>query len=323
VRAFKAAGCDVYSADRKVVQAGATVSVIPVDDATGLVAGMGINVQLDDGRWMPVLIASISSNDIIPVMQLPSAPSENNIVGKAFTIVPGKQDQVPDDQLLTQIHADKSDHTRYDSCATTGVGEITFERDAKMMMEFTFGAANKEPIDTPMDGTNTFNDALGGLRVHNPFCQYADTPASYAAAVAATYQKLLSGSINLNIKSEQVPGFGDPNCINNMQAWMQVGTPPEVAIELLYDNERIADFDGDNTSKYISMIQPGNSESDPAIGFFMVNSHQSTKPEKVPYGNAQHQVTTNYTSNPSTIAGTTSSDLGQQPWVLVIADRSE
>ena len=322
VKAFKAAGLDVYSSTSTTVGAGATASVIPVASVAGLEAGMGVNIELDDGTFIPTLIGDISGTDIIPVMALPSAPSNGNVVGKAFTIVPGKQDAVPSDQFLTLLHADKSDQTRYDTCALTSVGDLTFERDAKMMLEFTFGTVNKEKIDTPMTGTNDYNDALGALRVHNPYCQYSDTPTTYTAAAAASYQKLLNGTVSFNIATEQVTGYGDPDCVNNVQDWMQVGAPPEVTIELLYDSTRIDDFDGDNDSKYISMIQPGTAEADPAVGFFMVNSHQSAEPEKVPYGNAQHQITTKYTSNPSTIDGTTTSDAGFQPWALVIADRS-
>lgn len=322
VRCLKAAGCAVSSGDDKTVGAGGAVGSVPVDSATGLEAGMGVNVKLPDGTYMPFLIGDVATNDLIPVMALPQVPADGAEARKAFTVVPGKLQKVPDTALQTLLHADKSGRTQADDCATSAVGDIVFEPGEKLSVEFTFGSTNKTSSATPIDGTNDYNDGLAALRVHCPVFQLSDTPTDFTTATADSRETILSATIKLNLTCVQVPGFGSTDCVNNVQAWMQVGEPPTVTVEMLYDSDKLDDFDGDNTSKYIGLIQPGKSALDPAIGFFMINAHQSEAPVKTPYGNAQHQVTVMYTARPGGISGTTSSDVGNQPWALVLGDRS-
>lgn len=322
VTAFKAGGCSVVSGTNTTVAAGATQSIVSVADATGLEAGMGVNVELDNGAWFPTLIADVSGNDIIPAMALPSAISEGNSVNKCFVITPNNMQSVPADQLLTLLHADKSGQTQNQDCALTAIGDLNFNPGEKKMIELTFGTSDKSLVDTPMTGTNDFKDGLAALRVHDPFCQFTNTPATWTAALTAAYQKTLSMSVALNLTCVQVGSFGDANCKNNMQDWIQVGEPPAITVEMLYDSTKLTDFDGLNTSKYMSCVMAGRSATDPSIGFYAPNAHQMEPPEKEGYTNAQHQVTVKYTSNPAGIAGTTSSDQGNQPWYLLIGDRS-
>jgi hypothetical protein len=322
VTAFRAGGCSVVSGTNTTVEAGSTLGVITVADATGLEAGMGLNTELDDGSFFPALIAAVNTLAITLAMELPSATSEGKAVNKCFVITPNNMQSVPADQLLTLLHADKSGQTQNQDCALTAIGDLNFNPGEKKMIELTFGTSDKSLVDTPMTGTNDFKDGLAALRVHDPFCQFTNTPATWTAALTAAYQKTLSMSVALNLTCVQVGSFGDANCKNNMQGWMQVGEPPAITVEMLYDSTKLSDFDGLNTSKYMSCVMAGRSATDPSIGFYAPDAHQMEPPEKTYYGNAQHQVTVKYTSNPAGIAGTTSSDQGNQPWYLLIGDRS-
>lgn len=321
--AFEAGGYTVSSADDTTVAAGATVGSLPLASVAGMAAGMGIIVVLDDGTHFPVLIGSITGTTVIPTMALPSAPAEGNIVRKAFTITPGKTEEIPDDKLLALLHEDKATKTQYQDCPLTAVGDLDFSPNTKLGVELTFGSSLKTKIDTAMDGVDDFQDGNGALRVWNPICHIADTPSVWTSAITAAYNKVLTATVAFNVTTEQVPGFGDTNCVNNIQGWMQKGAPPMATIEYLYDSTIIDDFQGDNDDKYVSLLQPGKSSTEPTFGLFMPKAHQSEACEPSYYGNNQHQITAKYTSNPSGIDGTTSSDVGNQPWAIVIGDRSE
>lgn len=321
--AFEAGGYSVnnLTADTDV-DGVATVGTIPATSSTGMVSGLGVNIELDDGSFVPTLIGDMATDTIIPVMELPSVPADTNVINKAFTVTPNVMTQVPNDKLLTMIAGLNVGTVQDQDCALTSVGDLTFNPNEKIMLEYTFGASDKTRGDVSTTHSNDFADAEPALTTYQPWCQFANSSTDYSTALTASYHKVLSATVTLGITAEQIPGFGDANCKNNIQGWMQKGVPATIVLDMLYDSTKLSDFDGTNADKYISIIQPGQSASDPSVGFFAPACHQSEMPEAEYYGNNEHRVKVTYTVNPPEMDGTTDADLGNQPWYLVVGDQS-
>ena len=321
--AFEAGGYSVDSISTDTtVGASPTLGVIPAVSSTGMVAGMGVNLSLEDGSYMPILIGSMSTNDIIPTMEIPSVTDQTNDINKALTITPNVMTQVPNDKLLTMVYGTNVGTVQAQDCALTSIGDLVFNANEKQMLEYTFGASDKTRGDVATTHGNTFADGDEALVTYQPWCQIADSSTNYGTALTANYNKLISATITLGITAEQIAGFGDANCKNNIQGWMQKGVPVKIALDMLYDSDKLDDFDGTNDDKYLAIIQPGQSGDDPSIGFFAPVAHQDVAPTVDFIGNNEVRVQVTYTVNPSAMAGTTDADLGNQPWYLVIGDQS-
>jgi hypothetical protein len=322
-RAFEAAGCNVNTSANTTVTTGATVGNIPVASTVGLDIGGAVIVALPDGAQMPMLIGDIAGSSIIPVMDLPTAPADGAFISRAFTITPNKMQKVPDDKLLTIIHGDKTNQTQYQDCAVTGIADIVFNPNETIGFEFTFGATDKITIEAPFVGSNNFQDRAASATVFNPYCQFAYSNADYSNALPAQYNKLISATFKPGITCQQVPGFGDDNCKNNVQAWMQTGEPATLSVDMLYDSDRLENFDDVNDDRYVSFIQPGTEPVGVSVGIFIPSAHIMAAPTKDGYGNNEHRLSVMYRANPTAMdTGSTSSDQDNQPWYLVLGDRS-
>jgi len=321
--AFEAGGYEVDSiASDTTVKAGFAVGSIPVTSATGMEPGLGVSIGLDSGQFVPTLIGSMSSDTIIPAMELPSNTELGNQVMKSFTITPGVMDEIAANKLLTLVGGTNVGTVQAQDCALTSIGDLTFNANEKISLELTFGASDKSRADVATTHGNTFADGDNALVTYQPWCQFSDTQTTWTSALSASYIKLISATITLNITAEQIVGMGDANCKNNIQGWIQKGELVNISLDMLYDSDKLDDFDGDNDNKYISIIQPGTFEEDPSVGFFAPNCHQVEAPVCDYIGNNEHRVQVQYTTNPAAISGTTDADLGNQPWYLVIQDKS-
>ncbi len=319
---FESGGYSVVSSD-STTSVGAATDTISVVSAGTFDVGYGMNVELADGKFAPTLIGFWDDGfQFTPVMELPSAtPVADGKVNKAFTITPANLAQIANDKLITFVAGNKSGTIQSQDCALTSIGDLVFNSNEKLMLEFTFGASDKTRGDTPMTGSNDFADATGSKIVHCPTFQFANSSTDYTTALADARNNIISATITFNVTAEQVVGFGG-DCVNNIQSWMQVAEPAIISVDMLYDSTKLSDFDDINASKYISISQYGTSASDPSVGFFMPNAHQMEAAVCDYYGNGEHRVTVKYVANPAEMDGTTSSDQGNQPWYLVIGDQS-
>ena len=151
--------------------------------------------------------------------------------------------------------------------------------------------------------------------------QFANANAS--GGIASTTAKFLTATFSWGVTLEQIAGMGDSTCINNIQGWIQKVAPPVLTLEMLYDSDKLDDFDGTNPNKYIGIIQKGASATAPAIGLFMPNAYQIEKPETDHWGNNEHRVTVKYAGRPAGYDSETSEgDQGNQTFYFAIADQS-
>jgi hypothetical protein len=168
---------------------------------------------------------------------------------------------------------------------------------------------------------NSFQDREGGVRlVHEPLAQFA--AASASGGITAAYHKLISATFTFGITAEQIAGFGDTACKNNIQGWMQKTEPCKLTLTMLYDSTKLDDFDGSNGSKYVGIVQPGAAETDCAWSLVLPNAHIMEAPEAEYYGNNEHRVTVSYTGRPAGYESSTTNVTANQPWYFGWSDRS-
>jgi hypothetical protein len=321
VSAMEAAGMVVVSEPDNTAAGTPTATEIDVQAATigNYNSGYCANFELDDGSWVPGLVHSVSGDTIKLAMGLPSAPSSTNAINKCFSISPGEASQITAAKLLTVYHFNNTgDRIVGQDCAVTAINEMSLAPDEPITIEYVLGTSSLTKDETVL-GSNNFADSTNAMIFHNPWCQFA--AADSLGGITAAYHKVLSASIAFNATAEMVMGMGDANCVNNLQAWMQIADKAVLTVELLFDEDKIDDFEGTNGSKYISVIQPGQAETDPAFGFFMPNGHIVEKPEW-DMSNNEHRLTVKYTGKPAGYSGTDAAAQGNQCWYLAIADRS-
>ena len=322
--AFESGGYNVVSSN-DTTSVGAETATVTLVDAGTYDIGYGANVELADGSFVPTLFGYTDGGfQFTPTMALPSSTAASlGEVNKALTITPNVLTEVSGDKLLTFLSGTNVGTVQAQDCALTSVGDIVFNANELIPIEYTFGASNKTRGDVATTHSNTFADGSESIVTYQPWCQLSATSTDWSTALSASYAKIISATVTLGITAEQMIGMGDANCINNIQGWMQKGVPAKIVLDMLYDSDKIDDFDGTNPEKYLAIIQPGQSRNDPSMGFFAPVAHQDVEGTTVDYiGNNEHRVTVTYTVNPSAMDGTTDSDLGNQPWYLVFGDKS-
>jgi hypothetical protein len=293
--------------------------------------GEFINVELDDGTWVPTLIAAYTAGAVTPAMDLPSAASVDNAVNRCWTVTPNQVQQIPASSLCTLKAIVKApDASAYEVIigqdgAVTSLADLSIEPNEKVTIEATWGFSDMTQSTTGSKGSpleaNDFADKEGGVRlVHEPFAQFAT--ASAAGGITAAYHKLISATFTWGITAEQIAGFGDASCVNNIQGWMEKVEPCKLTLTMLYDSDKLGDFDGTNASKYVGIIQPGAAEGDAAWALVLPNAHQMEAPEADYYGNNEHRVTVSYSGRPAGFESATTNVQSNQPWYFCFSDKS-
>ena len=320
--AFLAGGYVVTTNNNSTIDTySTTTSFAAADD--NFAVGQCVNVQLDDGTWVPTLIAQYNTgNAIVPAMALPSAASGTSLaLNSCDTITPGDTGAITASDLLTIRAFFKAQDTGSDvvyqaqDCAVTSIADLSLEPGEKVNLEFTFGASDLSASTGAM-GTNDFRDGTEHRVFNEPWCQFA-TSAS-AGGIAAAYHKLMSATFSWGVTAEQIPGMGDSACSNNVQGWMQKNAPAKLTMTLLYDEQKLDDFDGTNPDKYVGIIQPGTSEDSPAFGLFLPKAHITSVTHE-PWTENEHRVTIEMTPQPAGLDSATGNTQGNQPWYFCIA----
>jgi len=328
VSAFRSGGYTVAAAnaDTTLASYASTTSYTLAESSTDA-AGEFRSITLVDGRIIPVLFsADGAAGAITPLYALPAAAQKDAVVKKTFTITPGQPGPVPDDKFLSFFYANRANPS--DRCVkVTGaflasLGDIVVEPGKLPKLDMTFGAADvSESVTTVLMTTaNDFSDAVPVKVCDNTLVYMAAYDP--AGSITASYQKCLKATIKTGKKAEIIPGLGDSTCLNNMQGAMGVNEPCEVTLEMLWDADKITDWEGTNADKMIAIIQPSTAATVPAWAFVVPKAHIMERFETDLGGN-MIKMTIKYTANIPGMGSVTTVDAQvNQPWYFGIADRS-
>jgi hypothetical protein len=320
-KAYESGGMSVVSGnDTTITTYTDTSSFVATDDNFGV--GYGVVVELDNGQWVPTLIKDYSAGTITPAMALPSASSTTNALNKCLTITPGDSAEITASKLLTFKEYTKANgkSIQWQDCAVTSYDEVVMTPGEVVLFGFTFGSS-KFTEGTDGLGSNTFGDATAALRFNSPYFEFANANAN--AAIASTLGKLITATFSVRNTAMQIPATGDTTSVNDICGWIkkQDTTQAYLTIEQLFTQTEFDAWNGSNTSKHIAITQPGNSETDPSFSIVLPNAHQVGEPEFDQTGD-MYRVNSTYVAKPSGFSGTTSSDQGNQPWHLLLGEKS-
>jgi hypothetical protein len=339
----QAAAADGESSTESIFESGGYTCTKAADDTTVAVytsdtsftatadkfgVGYGCNVELSDGRWWPIVCADYNTgNAIVPGMALPSATEASKALNAALTVTPGAAAEITGTNLLTiHTYVKALDGTDQEiivnqDCAMVGLDDITIEPGGMLVLSATFGASSvTESAGASALSVNDFADYDGGVRhCDDVFCQFA--AASAAGGIAAAYQNFLKATIKIPITAEPIPGMGSTSTVNGVQGWMKKVAPAEITLELLYDADKMDDWNGTNASRYIGLVRAGAAETDASWAFIAPNAHL-TSMDATYAGNNEYRCTATYKTRPAGYNSTTATaDQGNQPWYLIVGAR--
>jgi hypothetical protein len=330
-RLFGATGFTEVSGDDTTTAGTPTAAAIDLtDDNFGV--GYGVNIETPNYGFIPTVISTYTSGgspSMVPVMALPEAPAAAAKVNKCRTYTPGQMDQVAGNKLVTlkqTLRAEDSGNVTVPLGQDGGVmswADLTFTPGELLTMECTMGFSDVDISTTASIGTDTFLDQETGVRaIHEPLCQFADTPASFATAISAAYHKLISMTFSWGVTLKQLIAMGDvATVVNNICGYMMVYGEPMITLDLYYNHTKWADWDDTNTSKYVSIIQPGAAETDAAWALVAPRCHIFEKPTWT-NDNEEHRMQVKMFPKPAGMDGSTSASQGNQPYYWLEADRS-
>ena len=322
--AFEAFGCTVseIGADTTIDDVTPSATEFDVASATGFAAGKGCVVAANS-QYLPTLINSVSSSTITTQMGLAAAPSNGAVVNDALTVTPPTGAEIAGTKLCTLrlgVNALDGDPVRIDAqdAAVTAMADLSITPNERVIIEPTWGCSDLSANSAAWQA-NDFIDAAGGVKlVHEPYAQFA--AASTSGAISAAYHCLISATFSWGVSVAQIPGFGSTACNNNIGGWISRYVPADckLTLEMLYDSNKLNDFDNANASKYVAIIQPGAAETDASWGLFLPNAHCQLV-EAQHFGNNEHRVTVTYTPNVASLGDDTTTGIANAPWYFVMA----
>ena len=325
--AFEAAGFTCTSGNDSTAAAGAAVGAFTADD-DNFGIGYCVNVQTANYGWLPTLIADYTAGAIVPAMELPEAPAEGAAINKMNTFTPGTVGMIPGAKYLTIRSTYKaqdggSDIMYQGQDGAVNLSDLTFTHGDTLKIEMTIAFSDLDHTTGTL-GENDFSDSENGVRpFHEPLCQFATSQTTWSTALTAACHKVLSMTFSWGVTVTPQAGFGClDDTVNGIEGFMQVFGVPALTLEMAYDPQKMDDWDGSNPYKYVSVIQPGASETDAAWGLFLPYAFISEPPTPSPYGNQEHRVSVTMYPNPAGMEGGEASDLGNAPYYYCEADRS-
>lgn len=256
--------------------------------------GQCVQVELDDGRFAPALIAGLSTNTYTLGCDLPGAASADNNLYAVDTIYPIIGRESNDDfDTISFRHQSRMEESGGDYYAPSGVGAwldsvdtIALEPNMVPAIALNFSAArvtsgSDEDIDTV-----TFTDSeqpvrIGGLDSDgNTLFQCAIGDSSTSGGIATpTCVDLIKAEINLGIGCNPVAGSGNSGANNVSTVIAKSENKPTLTLTTLVD-EAFKD-DIENTTyqdKYIHFIQMSTNAAIPTFGFFAPKCYQIADP---------------------------------------------
>jgi hypothetical protein len=268
----------------------ATVGAIGVDSATGMAAGKVVLVELDSGVYYPMLINSVATLDLIPQIDLPSAPSADNVVELMYS-------WTPTSSLGFQIPTDKTLQFRYNSLGydDDAVGDLSFIYTGCAVGELAaielgkvgtipqldFGIHVCTVDKTPNDiADDDFQDGVNFAVMNGDFemaFATAETDGSLITPLVTKYVDSITVTPGITTVVQSAQGSGG---VNNAQGFLLQQTPPQVSFTAYwrgddaFENNIWTQLESLSASDfYWHAVQPTRSLSHPAFSIHMPKCH--------------------------------------------------
>lgn len=326
VNEFKSGGWVEDSGSDTTVDTATSQTSIVLAAAEGAAGRMSV-VELDDGRYWPALVSSVSGATVTFACGLPSVTGVGNAFNQCHTLTPGALGVSA--VSMTKRHITKAKNSTnnvmgvFTGVALSEIGTLEIEPGTIPYLDLTYNVANHY-VENLAGGlpANSFLDGPGKKPIDGTWVQFANANASGAIATATV--KLLSASINMGGTTVQIPGIGDAECINNTQGNRQDLGMYDATLKFLYPADRITDWEGTNPSKYIGIVQPSLNTTQPPFAFIWPNAHISEDPVWTTSGDDNmHIVEIKYKGNPAGYnSETLESDQGNQPFYFGLGTES-
>jgi len=286
---FQAAGW-AQSVGGATAVSSATVGAVGVDDATGMAAGKTVLVELNSGVYYPMLINSVATLDLIPQIDLPSAPDADNVVELMYSWTPTSSTgfQVPTDKTLQFRYnslgydddADGDLSYIYTGCAASELAAIELGKVGSIpQMSWTFHTCDiaKTPNDIAADD---FQDGVN-FSVINGDAEMAfavaETDGSLITPLVTKYIDSITVTPGLTTIVQSAQGSGG---VNGAQGFLLQQAPPQVTFtgyfrgDAAFENDIFTQLESLSAHDwYWHFVQPTKSLSHPAFGVWMPRCH--------------------------------------------------
>jgi len=302
--AFGAAGCDLHSSETTTIGTYTSSSQVTLAAHTEEPEAGSISwVELSAGEYVPVQWFEYTAGTNVGTfrMALPSASEAGKAVVGCATVRPAtgcaavtnlNDGATNETGLLTLRHIVGACGSQWQDCAVTAVGDLTIEANGTPTISFTFGSSQGDETDEAMGASDTYCDSAPVAVVDDLYLNFA--AASATAGIANASVKLIGATISFQVTAAQIPSMGDSSCVNNIQGWLSRMGDATVTLDMLYDEDRLDDFDGANGSKFIGLGRRVTAATDAGFAFFAPNAHQIGKPTVSYYGNNEVRVQVQY-----------------------------
>jgi len=319
---FESAGCNVTTSTGDQTITYSSTTAWDVSDAAHGQCGL---LELNSGVYYPVLVADYTTGTVTPSMAIPSVSSTGKAWQLMTTIWPRSR-QVATDATLAFEHHSRATHTSgedlhyiYTGCALSAVGDMTIEPFGTPALEFTFHVGDVDQANEAI-AAESFVDGEKFAIINDDFrFEYAN--ADSAGGITRGDGILTSAVITWGFETAVIPGEGS-GTFNGAQGYMHRVAVPKVAITQTFTKDYWTQLEGDNTSKYIGLVQPTRSLSTPAFGFWMPNAHIDPEtPPTVDWAtNDFVTATVTYIADSAGYeSATTNADAGAAPWYFAIS----
>jgi hypothetical protein len=208
-------------------------------------------------------------------------------------------------------------------CAMSAVDDLVLEVGTLPVWNFHFTAGDLYQTTTVGLGNNDFSDSEPTFVWDNAVFNFAD--ANSAGAIAHTCEDIIKATVRPGHTIERVVSQGCTTNLNNTAGYLKVIGDAEIEIEMYWAVDRLDEWAGSNTSKYIAIQRKGLSETTPGLFVCMPNGHLVDPPEpdliNAPPGFAK--ITAKYVGRPAGFESiVTAGATENAPFYIGVSDRS-
>jgi hypothetical protein len=282
VQAFESGGWTVESGDDTTSTGTPTASAIDMT-ADNVDAGVCSAFQMPSGKYEIALCADDDGTTFVPAMALSAAPTSGHAIKKCFTITPGDESMITETKYLTMLGVaralDGANNVtvKGTGCAMASVEDFVMEVGTLPPWVFHFNAGDLSQDIAASLGDNDFADAEPTFVWDDPIFNFAD--ANSAGAIAHTCEDIIKATFRPGHSVERAISQGCTTNLNNTAGYLKVIGDAEFEIEMYWSVDRLDEWQGSNTSKYIAIQRTGASALTPALFICMPNAHIMDPPE--------------------------------------------
>jgi len=258
---MEAAGCTAtdMTGDTTVAGVPAVDSVEFTDDYGD--EGLCAAVELANSKYFPMLIGSYATSTATPGMDLPSAPSASDIIANMYTVIPTTGALAATDTLELVVNTRGTQSSgqdlsfRYNACACSGIGEMSFKYGEAPKMAFTFNFG-KMVEESDAIAEEAFYDSAKMAVIDDNF-EAAYATWDPAGGITRNVFHMLECSFTWGFKTIPIMASGGGS-VAGLQGYIQVADPnPKLTVTGLYDTSWQTLLQDENDAyKYFHFIQP-------------------------------------------------------------------